>query len=171
MDNNGDKNMFTLADIREIAIQIEKNGEAAYRQAAASVKDTAVRDAFLWMAEEEKKHAQFFSSFESDETLTEEQLELEKMGRQLLQEMVADQTFSLEQDMLVKSADYDEALAQAQVFESDTVTFYEFLKNLVADEKAKNQLEIVILEEKRHIEQLAEMRDAGPESCRNLALV
>lgn len=163
--------MFTVADIREIAIQIEKNGEAAYRQAAESVKDAAVRDVFLWMADEEKRHATWFSSFKSEETLTEEQLELEKMGRQLLQEMVADQTFSLEKEMLLNTSDFDEALAQAQTFEGDTVTFYEFLINLVSDEGAKKQLETIILEEMRHIDQLGEMRDAGPESCRNLALV
>ena len=171
MNNNGEKIMFTLADIRDIAIQIEKNGEAAYRQAADSVKDSAVRDVFLWMAEEEKRHATFFSSFTSDEVLTEEQLELEKMGRQLLQEMIADQTFSLEKEMLLKTSNFDDALVQAQTFESDTVMFYEFLLNLVSEENAKKQLETIILEEQRHIDQLGEMRDAGPESCRNLALV
>lgn len=171
MNDNGENIMFTVADIREIAIQIEKNGEAAYREAADSVKDSTVRDVFLWMAEEEKKHARWFASFKSNEALTEEQLELEKMGRQLLQEMVADQTFSLEKEMLVNSSDFDDALAQAQTFERDTAMFYEFLLNLVSDEQVKKQLEVIILEEKRHIEQLGEMRGAGPESCRNLALV
>lgn len=163
--------MFTVADIREIAIQIEKNGEEAYRQAAASVKDSAVRDIFLWMAEEEKHHARWFASFTTTEPLTGDQQELEQMGRQLLQEMVADQTFSLDKEMLIDTADFDEALTQAQSFEDDTVMFYEFLLNLVSEEDARKQLETIILEERRHIEQLGEMRDAGPEACRNLALV
>jgi len=163
--------MFTVDDIREIAIQIEKNGEAAYREAARSVKDAAVRDVFLWMAEEEKRHAGFFSSFESGGTLTEEQAEMERMGRQLLQEMVADQTFSLDTEMLVKTTDFKDALTHAQAFEQDTIAFYEFLKNLVEEEDAKKQLEAVILEEQRHVEQLEEMKAAGPESCRNLALL
>ncbi len=171
METSEGKIMFTVADIREIAIQIEKNGEAAYREAAAAVKDAAMRDVFLWLAEEEKRHATWFASFTSEATLSEAQLELEKMGRQLLQEMVADQTFSLDKELLAHTVDFDQALVQAQLFESDTVTFYEFLLNLVSEEEAKNKLEIIILEEKRHIEQLAEMRDAGPESCRNLALV
>ena len=163
--------MFTVADIREIAIQIEKNGEDAYRQAAASVKDSAVRDIFLWMAEEEKRHAQWFAGFSSSEPLSGDELELEKMGRQLLQEMVADQTFSLDRELLLATEDFDEALAQAQTFEDDTVMFYEFLLNLVSDDDAKKQLEMIILEERRHIEQLGEIREAGPEACRNLAHV
>lgn len=163
--------MFTVADIREIAVQIEKNGEAAYRQAAEAVSDSTVSEIFTWMAEEEKRHAAFFSAIDSKEVLSEEQLELEQMGRQLLQEMVADQTFSLDDEMLLQTEDFKEALSKAQLLEQDTVMFYEFLLNLVSDPAARDQLEKVIEEEKRHIEQLGEMREAGPESCRNLALV
>ena len=46
--------MFTVADIREIAVQIEKNGEAAYRAAAQLISDSAVSEIFTWMAEEEQ---------------------------------------------------------------------------------------------------------------------
>ena len=162
--------MFTVADIREIAVQIEKNGEAAYRAAAEIIKDSAIRDIFIWMAEEEKHHAAFFSKIDSAEPLSEEQQELEKMGRQLLQEMVADQTFSLDKEMLIKTASFEEALTQAQQLEQDTIMFYEFLLNLVSDEEARLQLEQVIEEEKRHVEQLGEMKAAGPDSCHNLAL-
>jgi rubrerythrin len=163
--------MFTVADIREIAVQIEKNGEAAYRQAAGLVEDKAVSEIFVWMAEEEKRHGAFFTALDSDEALSEEQRELEKMGRQLLQEMVADQTFSLDKEMLLKTEDFEEALTQAQILEQDTIMFYEFLLNLVSDEESRQQLQQVIEEEKRHVEQLGEMKAAGPESCRNLALV
>ena len=162
--------MFTVADIREIAVQIEKNGEAAYRKAAEMVKDSAVREIFIWMAEEEKVHRSFFKGIEASEPITEEQRELEVMGRQLLQEMVADQTFSLDREMLVETDDFVEALTQAQMLEQDTIMFYEFLLNLVSDDETREQLELVIEEEKRHIEQLEVMKATAPESCENLAL-
>ena len=163
--------MFTLADIREIAVQIEKNGEAAYRKAAEMVQDSAVSEIFIWMAEEERAHRSFFKSIESSEPISEEQRELEVMGRQLLQEMVADQTFSIDKEMLVESGDFAEALSQAQMLEKDTIMFYEFLLNLVSDDEAREQLELIIEEEKRHIEQLEVMKVTAPESCENLALV
>jgi rubrerythrin len=163
--------MFTIADIREIAVQIERNGEAAYRQAAETVKDSAVSEIFTWMAEEEKVHRAFFSTMESSKPISDEQRELEIMGRQLLQEMVADQTFSLDEEMLLETDDFAGALTQAQTLEQDTILFYEFLLNLVSDDETRQQLELVIEEEKRHIEQLELMKVAGPESCRNLALV
>jgi rubrerythrin len=163
--------MFTVADIREIAVQIEKNGEAAYRQAAEMVSDPAIVKIFNWMADEEQRHAQWFSTIESTEPLTEEQLELEQMGRQLLQEMVADQTFSLDRKLLAQTSSFTEALEQAKLFEKDTVMFYEFLLNLISEEQPRLELERVIREEKRHIDQLEEMQAAGPETCRNLARV
>lgn len=163
--------MFTSADIREIAVQIEKNGEAAYRKAAEMVKDSAVGEIFIWMAEEERVHRSFFKSIESSELITEEQRELEEMGRQLLQEMVADQTFSMDREILVETDDFAEALSQAQTFEKDTIMFYDFLLNLVSDDETRQQLELVIEEEKRHIEQLELMKATAPESCRNLAVV
>ncbi len=163
--------MFTMADIREIAVQIERNGEDAYRKAAESVNDSALKEIFKWMAEEEKVHRAFFSTIESSEPISEEQRELEVMGRQLLQEMVADQTFSLDREMLLETDDFIQALSQAQTLEQDTIMFYEFLLNLVSDDETREQLELVIEEEKRHIEQLELMKAAVPESCRNLALV
>lgn len=162
--------MFRVADIREIAVQIEKNGAAAYRQAAELVSDQKVAEIFNWMADEEQRHAQWFAEIEAAEQLTEEQFELERMGRQLLQEMVADQTFSLDKKLLVQTSAFAEALEQAQQFEKDTVMFYEFLLTLISEEQPRQELERVISEEKRHIDQLEEMKTAGPGACRNLAL-
>jgi len=162
--------MFTIADIREIAIQIEKNGEEAYRQAAEAVSDPAICEIFTWMADEEKRHGQWFATLTSTDPLTEEQLELEKMGRQLLQEMVGDQTFSLDQKLLADTTEFGDALAQSKAFEQDTIMFYEFLLNLINDEQARAQLDTIIKEERRHIKQLEEMSKCGPD-CSNLALI
>ncbi len=162
--------MFTVADIRNIAIQIERNGEEAYRQAAEMAADSGLAEIFLWMAEEEKRHAAWFESIHSDHPLTEEQLALEKMGRQLLQEMVADQTFSLERERLQKSRDLSEILAQSKLFEHDTILFYEFLQTMITDDEAHRQLGTVIAEERRHFRQLGEIEASGDGSCTNLAL-
>ena len=95
---------------------------------------------------------------------------MDKKGTQLLKAQCAEQTFSLARELLLKTADFEQAITQAQLLEQDTIMFYEFLLNLVSDEEARLQLEQVIKEEKRHVEQLGEIKAAGPESCRNLAL-
>jgi len=162
--------MFTVADIREIAIQIERNGEEAYRQAAEMAADPGLAEIFLRMAEEERRHAAWFESIQSDQPLTDEQMALEKMGRQLLQEMVADQTFSLERKRLQQSRDFSEMLSQSKVFEQDTILFYEFLQTMITDRETHRQLDTVIAEERRHFRQLGEMEASGGGSCENLAL-
>ena len=79
--------MFTLVDVRNIAVQIEKNGEETYRKVAVQVKDSELRQIFEWMAEEEMRHAEIFEAIIDERELSGEQAELEAMGRPLLQEI------------------------------------------------------------------------------------
>jgi len=152
--------MFTIDDIREIAIQIEKNGEQAYRRAAAAADQPDIAALFSRMADEERQHAQWFASLRSNRQLSGDELELEQMGRRLLQEMVAGQTFSLDQEELRQASDMEESLEQSRIFEEDTVLFYEVLHSVVEDDEVKTHLETIIAEERRHAEQISELVDS-----------
>ncbi len=57
--------MFTIGDIRNIAIQIERNGEETYREASKVAKDSDVVEMLVWMADEEQRHAKWFSDLRS----------------------------------------------------------------------------------------------------------
>ena len=152
--------MFTIADIRDIAIQIEQNGEKAYRQASEQVTDPEIAEIFSWMADEEKRHAQWFASIESDKELTGEQQALEEMGRGLLKEMIADQTFSMERKELLGAKTFLETLVQSKSFEKDTILFYQFLKGVLDDDEACRQIDLIIAEEQNHFDRLTEMEEA-----------
>ena len=121
--------MFTITDIRDIAIQIERNGEEAYRKAARAAGDPELAKMFDWMADEEASHRLWFESIVSEKILSEDELLLEEMGRQLLQQMVADQTFSLEQSQLEDTTDFIHMLDQSAQFEQDTIDFYDFFES------------------------------------------
>ena len=153
--------MFTIADIRDIAIQIEQNGEKAYRQASQQVADPAIAEIFSWMADEEKRHAQWFASIESDKELTEEQQALEEMGRGLLKEMIADQTFSMEHKELLGAKTFLETVVQSKSFEKDTILFYQFIRGVLDDDDACRQIDLIIAEEQNHFARLTEMEEAG----------
>ncbi len=153
--------MFTIADIRDIAIQIEQNGEKAYRKASQEARDPEIAKIFDWMADEEKRHAQWFATIDSDKPLTEEQQALEEMGRGLLKEMIADQTFSLEHKELLGVKTFQEMVVQSKSFEKDTVLFYQFLKGVLDDDDACNQIDLIIAEEQNHFNRLSEMEEAG----------
>ena len=153
--------MFTVADIRDIAIQIEQNGEKAYRQASREATNPEIAKLFAFMADEEKRHARWFATLESDKPLTEEQREIEEMGRGLLKEMIADQTFSLKHKELLQAKSFGEMVHQSKSFEQDTILFYQFIRGVLDDDAACRQIDLIIAEEQRHFELLAEMNEAG----------
>jgi rubrerythrin len=149
--------MFTIADIRNIAIQIELNGEKTYRKASEECADPTMAKIFLQMAEDEKRHAKWFESIRSQKPLTEEQRQMETMGRTILQEMVGAQTFSLEQNTLNKVSNIEELLQQSQGFEQDTIQFYELLSGFIEDSDTMQQLETIIHEERSHLAELGNL--------------
>lgn len=152
--------MFTIEDIRNIAIQIETNGENTYRKVAENSTDKDIIEIFTWMAEEERRHANWFRNFKSAAPLTPEQEELANMGKNLLQDMVKDQTFSLDADKLTSAANLYDMLSQSVEFERDTVLFYEFIGGLISDEETQQQLKNIIAEENKHAQQLQELADS-----------
>ena len=151
--------MFTIADIRNIAVQIEKNGEQTYRDAAAACTNAETRELFEKMAEDEKRHGEWFEKINADKPLTEEQREMEAVGRALLQEMVKDQTFSLQHEELMASDEVDDLVSQSCTFENDTIVFYEMLSGFIDDPDAMRELKAIIEEEKGHLKKLTEMLD------------
>lgn len=150
--------MFTVADLRNIAIQIERNGEETYRKAAASAVDPEISKIFTKMADDEKRHAEWFESIQTDKELNEEQREMEAVGKTILQEMVKGNTFLLEKKSLDSIDSMDDLLIKSQGFEQDTILFYEMLSGFIDDEQTMAQLKSIISEETRHFEALKEMQ-------------
>ena len=146
--------MFTVADIRNIAIQIEENGEQTYRKAAMATDDLELRDIFTKMAEDEAEHAKWLASIAVDRELTEEQRAMEAVGKSLLQEMVRGNTFSLDQQSLNDAENLEELLKTSQGFEKDTILFYEMLSGFIDDDQAMQQLQSIIQEEHNHFAEL-----------------
>ncbi len=149
--------MFTLDDICNIAVQIECNGERTYREASVMTTVPHFSQLFQKMADDEKRHAEWFENIKLTKPVSPEQQELEAMGRKLLQDMVKEQTFALEQESLNIEEEVDELLEQFISFERDTIIFYEFLGGLVDETESRKQLEMIIEEENCHIDHIREM--------------
>jgi rubrerythrin len=152
--------MFTLADIRNIAIQIERNGEETYRIAGRASKDPDVARVLEWMADEELHHAQWFESIRSTRPLTQEQREMEAVGRALLQEMIKGNTFLLDRKELEDAEIVMEVIVRSKTFERDTIVFYEFLLSFLDDDESIGQLKKIIEEERSHIIKLEHLEES-----------
>ena len=146
--------MFTIADIRNIAVQIEKNGEDTYRKASLACADLEIAQFLQTMAEDEKRHGEWLATITSKKALTAEQQEMEHVGRNLLQEMIKGNPFLLAEDELKRATSVAEVLSRAQSFEADTILFYQFIENFLDDHDAVLQMQTIIGEERNHLAQL-----------------
>lgn len=150
--------MFTLNDIRNIAIQIERNGEEIYRSAGKKTDDPQIGHMFTWMADEEMRHAKWFKDLHVSSKVSLEHDEIETMGRSLLQEMMKNQTFSLNEAQLYAVEDITGLITLSLEFEHDTILFYEMLRAFIEDSDTIEQLNVIISEEHSHVQQLERLQ-------------
>ncbi len=160
--------MFTFGDIKNIAVQIERNGEDSYLKASKVSTDPKITEVLLWMAEQEQKHANWFINLKSSKPLTAEQIEMEAVGQTLLQDMVKGNDFLLDEKNLERSKSVKEVLDISISFEKDTILFYQFLLDFLDDEEDQEQLQLIIAEEQSHITQLEQMLTRVETPCEEL---
>ena len=148
--------MFSIREISELAVKIENNGEATYREVAAKASDPALKTLLEQLAHEERQHANWFARLgdQFPDQAVDAQGELAAMGRAMLAEMLGEQTFSLNSQDLQNAETLADLMTQAAEFEQDTIVFYEMLSEFIEDPAVAAQLEAIIAEERAHIVKL-----------------
>ena len=146
--------MFTPHEVIDMAIRLEQNGEAIYRQAIHRVPDPDVADMLLWMADEEARHARWFAGLKDGLTDTGRLPFTEKINRVFLGDLLDGQGFSLKEVDFSAVATVGELARLLVGFEEDTIVFYEILQPFAVSADTRRQLEEIIAEERRHIERL-----------------
>ena len=146
-----------MVDICDIAIQIERNGESAYREAAGSTQLPEVAKLLEVLAEDEAKHARWFEQISADQPLRGQDQSLVEMGRDLLRDTMEPHSFSLDDSDLGSAEHPKDVLKLSIEFEKDTILFYEMLSGFLEDDETKYQLERVVEEERSHIDKLKQI--------------
>ena len=146
--------MFLIHEILDLAIRLEKNGESVYRNAAAKLSGPDLVSLLVWMADEEVKHALWFS--ELKHKLETESINpfMEEMGREIFTDILGEKSFSHRDVDFSKMNQPHDLVAVFIEFEQDTVLFYETLKPFIEDSDTLNNLEKIIAEENNHIAML-----------------
>jgi rubrerythrin len=146
--------VFTPREVLDIAIRIEKNGEAIYRKAIAHVSDSALKDALEWMADEEAQHIEWFSSLK--ETVQETSGVLaDELNSDMLKDLIGDQSFTLKDVDFSRIDDLDTLIDIFIEFEKDGIVFYEMLTAFVKSKETLDHLQKIIAEETEHVKKLA----------------
>jgi rubrerythrin len=152
--------MFTVNDLIDIAVKMEKNGEALYLASRRQVRSPQLKSLLQWMATEEADHCRWFADKKDKWAAEQDQTDLETMLPDVIKEMMGDKTLSLDEVNFSQIRSADALLKTFLTFETDTILFYEFLQAFVQDSDALSGLNKIIEEEKKHVAQLQEMIQA-----------
>ena len=149
---------YNIDEILLIAKKIERNGRKFYLAAAASNPDNA--DWLTRLADDETRHEQMFENFrhafaeESGERVEDP----EDLAQGYLYSIANNIVFKLAEDptaKLTEETTLKEILVEAVAREHEAVLFYTGIRDAVADERVKKQVELVIGEEMRHAAMLS----------------
>ncbi len=150
--------MFSLREIFDLAIKIEKNGEKFYREAQKKISNPSLNKMLEWLADQEAKHITWFSERKEMLKTTGIDLDTEEMGSAILQSIMGDQSFSLEEADLSKMDQVEDLIELAVEFEKDSILFYEMIGSLIEDAETSQKLKEIVEEENRHLELLKDFR-------------
>lgn len=151
--------MFSLKDVLDLAAKIEKNGETVYRSALERTKDPELAEMLEWMADEEARHAEKFSSMRDDIASAVPDPMLEELGRSMLADVVENRSFSLEDVDFTRIESVTDLIRIMIEFERDTLTFYGVFRDFMSAEPEIDQLNRIIADEEEHIRKLEICRD------------
>lgn len=143
--------MFTLGEIIDLAIRIEKNGEKAYRKGREEVSDPSLASLLQWLADEEAEHEKWFYQLKDLAGTAQTDPRLDEMARAVLGGVLGERAFSIEEADFSKIEDVNHLLELSMEFERDTILFYQMLSAFLEEEKVLEQIHKIIEEENHHV--------------------
>ena len=156
--------LFQAADIVELAMQVEKSGEAFYRAVAGKAQSPESRELFESLADQEVIHYKVFSKLsqivQDNPFMTDEEWELymDYLNGTVQSAFFegADKALALAETV----TDERQAINMAIGFEKETLLFFYDLRDRIPG-KDRPFVEKIVEEEKRHIRRLTGMLREG----------
>jgi rubrerythrin len=148
---------FSADEVFEMAMDIEKNGEAYYRKALTLAKSADVKAVLTDLMEQEQHHYATFKGLRDKlppraslptvaDPESEEYLYLDALVKSRLFNTTREA-----EALAAKSGNEIEALKSALIFEKDTVLFFQTMKAMTDERLGRGDIDRIIEEEHRHI--------------------
>jgi len=146
--------MFSVLEILDLAIQLEKNGESVYRNAVDKITKSDLASLLIWMADEEARHMRWFSEVKKNFEIHSINPFMEEMGRKVFSGILGDKSFSHKEVDFSRVDRQDDLIGIFIEFEKDTILFYETLIPFIEDNDTLENIAKIIAEENDHIKKL-----------------
>ncbi|MBU0731935.1 ferritin family protein [Patescibacteria group bacterium] len=150
---------FTVKEVLEIAMEIEKNGERFYDSYEDFTKSQELEKMFSLLSNEERRHYNYYKDLAG--RITEEEKEREYLGnnRQYLKTLAQESVFNEEKlaHFALEGIENDkDALEFARDIEQDSISFYGIMKKNIPSGD-RDMVNKVIDEEKTHLMMVEKM--------------
>jgi rubrerythrin len=139
--------LFSAAELVDMAIQLEQNGQAFYLQASLRASQPEVKRLLEHLAQQEQHHEQMFRKLQPTEREHRPGQEYPGQKSAYIQALLEERL--LPSDQVVNQVLPDFALGM----EKDSLLFYYEMRHLLGDD-AKPIVKEIITEEKKHVETL-----------------
>jgi len=146
--------LFSTAELLDLAVQLEQNGETVYRDAIGVLSNPELISMLNWMADEEAKHAKWFGELKDQLEDHSANPFVEEMSRELFKDVLGQKNFSHAEVNFSKISDVGELMTIFIEFERDTILFYEMLEPFIENDQTLADLKEIIAEENNHISKL-----------------
>lgn len=148
---------FSVDEILQMAEQIERNGSAFYRKAAALSPSSGTAQFFLKLAAMEDEHEKIFSSMRTNLREEERRLSIpdpENQGQAYLKAWADGHVFDVRTNPAEKlqgKIKPEEVLLWAISQEKESIVFYLGMKEAVPERLGRKKVDEIIREEMNHI--------------------
>ena len=151
---------FSGTEVVEMAVEIEKNGRNFYKELDKKSSNLKAKEMFVYMAGEERKHIETFREMLSSVNSYNPAGAYPPEYFAYMSALVGNQVFTDRNkvtDVAQRVANDKEGIDVAIAAEKDSILFYEAIKQMIP-EKDIAVVDKIIAEEKKHFQQLTEMK-------------
>ncbi|MCB5246573.1 MAG: ferritin family protein [Candidatus Cloacimonetes bacterium] len=154
---------FSINEIIEMAVQIERNGYAFYNEASKRKDLDQVSVKFItWLRDQELDHEKTFMALRDDADMQELELTQDwEMVSAYLKTIVDGRIFNSEESAIRKATeatDMGSLVDNAITFEKDTLLYFHALSDNISNPKAQAALKRIIGEEVSHVMRLNDFK-------------
>ncbi|MGD2173856.1 MAG: ferritin family protein [Candidatus Brocadiaceae bacterium] len=154
--------LYNAGEVFEMALEIERNGERFYRQAAGAADDPEIARALDALAEMESDHAELFARLKGELPAdASPAIPYDPDGdvARYLRAAADNHVFNVYRDEpqhLSEKRAAEDILGAALQFEKDTVVFFLGIREMVPPELGRSEVDQLIKEEMAHIVDLTD---------------
>jgi rubrerythrin len=155
--------VYSVNEVIEMAVQIEKNGYAYYHEATKRKDlDPTAREFIEYLRDQELNHEKTFLNLRDDTDMGILELSPDwELVAEYLKTIVDGRIFSNEHSAIKKAAeakDLLEIVDNAITFEKDTLLYFHAINDSITNAKTKTALRRIINEEVSHVLKLNDYR-------------